>query len=110
MFSANGWLGLDVLKAIESEIGSERAIVILNLFFGRPKETSQSRGNEQSDVEENGTTNLGIITSRRHVGFCIACIVASISSFPGDSEVIGSNVKSIKSACWPWTPRAKSVI
>ena len=73
MFSANGWLGLDVLKAIECKIGSERAIVILNLFFGRPKETTQSRWNEQSDVEENGTTNPGIIMSRRHVGFCIAC-------------------------------------
>lgn len=108
MFSANRWLGLDALKGIEREIGSERAVVILNLFFGRPIETTQSRGNEQSDVEENGTTNPGIIMFRHHVGFCIACIVASVSSFPG--EVIGSNVKSIKSACWSWTPKAKSVV
>jgi len=39
MFSANSWLGLDVLKGIERKIGSERAVVILNLFFGRPIET-----------------------------------------------------------------------
>ena len=60
---------------------------------------------DESHVEENGTTNPGIIMFRHHVGFCIACIAASISSFPG--EVIGSNVKSIKSGCWSWTPKVK---
>ena len=95
-FQPNSWLGLGVLNAIECKIGSEHAVVILNLIFGRPKETTQSRGNEQSGVEENGTTDPGIIMFSHHVRFCIACIVASVSSFPG--EVIGSNVKSIKSA------------
>jgi len=33
-------LGLDVLKGIERKIRSERAVVILNLLFGRPEETT----------------------------------------------------------------------
>ena len=99
MFSTDGWLRLDILKGIKGKVGCKGAIRILNLFFIGPIEATQNSGVEHTDQEqENGTTNPGIIILRHHVEFCIACIAASISSFPG--EVIGSNVKSIKSGRW----------
>ena len=45
MFSADR-LRLDVLKGIEPKIGSERAIMVLNLFFARPEETTQNGADE----------------------------------------------------------------
>ena len=39
-------LRLDVLKGTEPKIGSERAIMILDLFFGRPGESTQKSADE----------------------------------------------------------------
>ena len=61
---------------------------------------------DESDVEEIVTTNPGIIMFRRHVGFCIVCIAASIPSFPG--EGIGSIVISIAKRPRPFVPVASA--
>jgi hypothetical protein len=98
MFSVDSWLRPE---EIQFKIGSEGAVVILNLFFVGKIETTQNgeTSTASSDVQENSdrTTYSCIIMSLHHVGPCIACIATSISPFP--VEVIRSNVRSDQSAC-----------
>jgi len=53
------------------------------------------------------STDPGMIIVCHHIRFCIACIAANMSLLP--CMVIRSNVKSIKSACWSWPPKVKSL-
>ena len=100
-----GWLQLDILIAIDRHATPKRANVILHWFFGRPREptwawTENKNKSYENDAMRTCSINPGIIIVCHHIRFCIACIAVNMSSFL--DVVIGSNIKSIKSACWSW--------